>query len=119
MKKCFNQNNNLNENNIRSISKGKKKQINKNKDKDKISIKNKTSKISNKFKSLIPYDKNHININNKKNNIDISHALKDKYNPNKIHKLLISISPKKILKKNKSNPKLFKKHPSLKNFFEI
>ena len=119
MKKCFNQNNKLIENNIRSISKRKKEQNNKNKDKDNISIKNKTSKISNKFKSLIPYDKNHTNINNKKNNIDISHALKDKYNPNKIHKLLISISPQKILKKNKSNPKLFKKHPSLKNFFEI
>ena len=88
---------------------------------------NKTSKISKKFINLIPYDKRDLidkkkninNIENNKNNIEISHTTKNKDNPNKIHRLLLNISPKKGIKANKVNPKLNIRHPSLKNLFRI
>lgn len=86
---------------------------------------NKTSKISKKFISLIPFDKRNL-INKKtnfendnKNNIDISLTSKNKDKPNQIHRLLLNISPKKCIKINKNNPKINIKHPSLKNLFGI
>ena len=111
--------NNLNE--LKNINNTNKKEKN-------ISRINKTSKISKKFISLIPFDKRNLinkkrnfennNINNI-NNIDISHTSKNKDNPNQIHRLLLNISPKKCIKINKSNPKINIKHPSLKNLFGI
>lgn len=88
---------------------------------------NKSSKIFKKFINLIPYDKRDLidkkkninNIENNKNNIEISHTTKNKDNPNKIHRLLLNISPKKGIKANKVNPKLNIRHPSLKNLFRI
>lgn len=127
------QNNKTNIYNVRKFSKEEKDKIrNKSKEKDNTNIKNiskinKTSKIAKKFINLIPYDKNHkinkkTNINNNdinfsKNIFDISHTVKNKDNHKRVLRLLINNSPKKILKKNKSNPKLFIKHPSLRNLF--
>ena len=126
------QNNKTSIYNVRKLVKEEKDKIKiKSKEKDDMNIKNiskinKTSKTAKKFINLIPYDKNHkinkkstINITIKcnKNNFDISHTTKNKDNHKKILRLLINKFPKKILKKNKSNPKLFIKHPSLRNLF--
>ena len=123
-------------NNKRTLSKGEKdKKKNESKDKENKKIKknnsrkniNNTSKIPKKFISLIPHEKQRIkkkfsiNTNNEmsnKNSNDISNTPKDKDNQNQIHKLLLNISQKTFIRMNKSNPKLFIKHPSLKKFFD-
>ena len=56
---------------------------------------------------------------NKRNYNDISNTPKNKNNQNQIHKLLLNISQKEFIRINKSNPKLFVKHPSLKKFFDF
>ena len=111
-------------------NKSKGEENKKKKDNSRVNINktNKTSKIPNKFLSLIPHDKNYQkkkksfiktnnNINNTKN-IYSNNIPKGKDN-NKIHKLLLNISPKQFKRINKSNPKLFVKHPTLKKFFDI
>ena len=142
----INNKNNLNDKNIRNnkerfinrrnFSKGEKnKSKNTSKDNQNKKIKNnskrninKTSKIPKKFISLIPHEnpklkkKFSINTNNemnKRNYNDISSTPKNKNNQNQIHKLLLNISQKEFIRINKSNPKLFIKHPSLKKFFDF
>ena len=123
-------------NNKRTLSKGEKdKKKNESKDKENKKTKknnsrkniNNTSKIPKKFISLIPHERQKIkkkfsiNTNNEisnKNYNDISNTPKDKDNQNQIHKLLLNISQKTFIRMNKSNPKLFIKHPSLKKFFD-
>ena len=95
--------------------------------------KNKTPKIEKKCINLIPVDKKY-NLNKKhkliikkkfentddiKNmNLKISNSTKNK-DKKSIHKLFVSQnSNKNIIKTNKSSPKLFLKHPSLKNLFD-
>ncbi len=132
----INLNNKNLKNNKRTLSKGEKdKKKNESKDKENKKIKknnsrkniNNTSKIPKKFISLIPHEKQRIkkkfsiNTNNEmsnKNSNDISNTPKDKDNQNQIHKLLLNISQKTFIRMNKSNPKLFIKHPSLKKFFD-
>ena len=94
----------------------------------------KTPKISKKFLNLIPVDKKYNlnkkykiiiknqfeNLNNKRNiDLRLPISTKNKENKSNSYKLLISQnSNSSLTKSNKSSPKLFLKHPSLKNLFE-
>ena len=94
----------------------------------------KSQKISKKNSDLIPFDKKHnlnkkhkliikkhynIENSNKNYNIRVCISTKNKDNKKNLHKLFIKQNSAKCLtKKNKSSPKLFLKHPSLKNLFD-
>ena len=91
----------------------------------------KSPNISKKLINLIPVDKKH-NMNKKskiivKNHLEkinennrVAVSTKNKDNKKNVHKLFINQSSSKIIPKtNKSSPKLFLKHPSLKNLFEL
>ena len=94
----------------------------------------KTPKNTKKFLNLIPFDKkynlnkkhkliiknNFEYIDNNKNiNIKIHISTKNKNNNKNVRRLIINQnSNQNITKKNKSSPKLFLKHPSLKNLFD-
>jgi hypothetical protein len=93
----------------------------------------KSQKLSKKGSDLIPFDKKYINKkhkliikkqydsekNNRINNIRVCISTKNKDNKKHLHKLFIKQNSAKCLtKKNKSSPKLFLKHPSLKNLFD-
>ena len=96
-------------------------------------MKHKTPKIAKKYLNLIPVDKKYnlnkkhkliikknfeSNDNNKNLNLKVSTSAKNKDKKN-LHKLFINQnSNKNIIKTNKSSPKLFLKHPSLKNLFD-
>lgn len=107
--------------------------IEKNKNNMKINYNDlsKSPNIPKKLINLIPVDKKH-NLNKKnkgnvKNHLDkindnnrVAISTKNKDNKKNIHKLFINQSSSKIIPKtNKSTPKLFLKHPSLKNLFEL
>lgn len=96
----------------------------------------KSQKFSKKCSNLIPVDKKYNlnkkhklivkkhfdygnNINNKNNNIRICISTKNKDNKKNLHKLFINQNSfQTTTKTNKSSPKLFLKHPSLKNLFD-
>lgn len=91
----------------------------------------KSPNIPKKLINLIPVDKKH-NMNKKskiivKNHLEkinennrVAVSTKNKDNKKNVHKLFINQSSSKIIPKtNKSSPKLFLKHPSLKNLFEL
>ena len=107
--------------------------IEKNKNNMKINYNDlsKSPNIPKKLINLIPVDKKH-NLNKKnkgnvKNHLDkindnnrVAISTKNKDNKKNINKLFINQSSSKIIPKtNKSTPKLFLKHPSLKNLFEL
>ena len=95
--------------------------------------KHKTPKIAKKYLNLIPVDKKYnlnkkhkliikknfeSNDNNKNLNLEVSTSTKNKDKKN-LHKLFLNQnSNKTLIKTNKSSPKLFLKHPSLKNLFD-
>ena len=91
----------------------------------------KSPNIPKKLINLIPVDKKH-NMNKKskiivKNHLEkinennrVANSTKNKDNSKNVHKLFINQCSSKIIPKtNKSTPKLFLKHPSLKNLFEL
>ena len=104
--------------------------------KESLDEKHKTPKNPKKFLNLIPVDKkynlnkknkliikNHLdnNDNNKNINLKMSISIKNKVKKNNLHKVFInqnSNSNKHVRNNNKSNPKLFLKHPSFKDLFD-
>ena len=117
----------------KNFNRQKVNNIDKNKNNMKINFNdlNKSPNISKKLINLIPVDKKHnLNKRNKgivKNHLDkinennrVSISTKNKDNKKNVHKLFINQNSDKIIPKtNKSTPKLFLKHPSLNNLFQL
>ena len=117
----------------KNFNRQKVNNIDKNKNNMKINFNdlNKSPNVSKKLINLIPVDKKHnLNKRNKgivKNHLDkinennrVSISTKNKDNKKNVHKLFINQNSDKIIPKtNKSTPKLFLKHPSLNNLFQL